>query len=712
MSDPWASLTWRAEQLPEGLEQLARHSGLPASAGRGMAAVSSDGQGRIVEWAAARLGLEAAPVEAEYAELGSFLEQSPPLIVRRGERYFLLGRGLAVLCGDGRSEKPRRDELVGLLGEEIAAEARPGVERVLERADLRGAARERARQALLGEVLHGKRVGGCWLLRPGVGVMKASTADTAVAPAPRATAVSTVWTAAGLRRWLAGFVGGMVGEYVFWLSSWWLLGWLSLGGRFDSGWLAAWVLLLFSTVPCRLIATLSAGQLAVRGGALFKQHLLAATLHKGGDEVRRQGVGQVLGRVLEAETIETHLQEGAQLLGTGSLEALLALFVLTMAGLSVGGPGWLPAGLLVLTLLGQVALTRRYLQRRREWTRRRLDLTHELVERMVGHRTRLAQQPRDGWHEEEDRDLVRYLESSRRQDRLGTALLVVGPRGFLVLGLLGLGAAFMAGAAPVSLAVAVGGVVLANRAFRFLAEAAERLATAWLAWEHVRDLARGSGGAGPASLPGGTETAQGKTVMEVRNIVYTYPGRPAPVLDGVSLRIRAGERLLIEGPSGSGKSTLAAILAGVRQPQAGLVLLGGLGREVVGEDGWRSRVVIAPPFHDNHILQGTLAFNLLMGRGWPPAEADLREAERICRGLELGPLLEQMPGGLLQLVGETGWQLSHGERSRVFLARALLQGAEVLILDESFAALDPPTLERALRFVRQEAKTLIVIAHP
>ena len=58
-----------------------------------------------------------------------------------------------------------------------------------------------------------------------------------------------------------------------------------------------------------------------------------------------------------------------------------------------------------------------------------------------------------------------------------------------------------------------------------------------------------------------------------------------------------------------------------------------------------------------------------------------------------------MPAGLQQMVGETGWQLSHGERSRLYIARALLQGAELVVLDESFAALDPETLARALRCV-------------
>ena len=66
----------------------------------------------------------------------------------------------------------------------------------------------------------------------------------------------------------------------------------------------------------------------------------------------------------------------------------------------------------------------------------------------------------------------------------------------------------------------------------------------------------------------------------------------------------------------------------------------------------------------------------------------------------------------MQLVGETGWQLSHGERSRLYIARALLQGAELIVLDESFAALDPQTLRDALAYVLEQAPTVLVVAHP
>jgi ABC-type multidrug transport system fused ATPase/permease subunit len=75
-------------------------------------------------------------------------------------------------------------------------------------------------------------------------------------------------------------------------------------------------------------------------------------------------------------------------------------------------------------------------------------------------------------------------------------------------------------------------------------------------------------------------------------------------------------------------------------------------------------------------------------------------------------MLERMPAGMSQVVGDTGWQLSHGERSRVYIARALLQGSGVVILDESFAALDPENLKRAMECVQRRAKGLLVIAHP
>ena len=201
-------------------------------------------------------------------------------------------------------------------------------------------------------------------------------------------------------------------------------------------------------------------------------------------------------------------------------------------------------------------------------------------------------------------------------------------------------------------------------------------------------------------------------MLEAHNLAFRYQGRTDPVIFGCNLQIRAGDQLLLEGPSGGGKSTLASLLMGLRSPETGLLLMRGLDLATIGAQGWRRRVVAAPQFHENHVLTGSFAFNLLMGRRWPPQPGDLEEAEAVCRRLGLGDLLDRMPAGLMQMVGETGWQLSHGERSRLYIARALLQCADLIILDESFAALDPESLHKALSYVLEQAPTLLVIAHP
>jgi len=344
------------------------------------------------------------------------------------------------------------------------------------------------------------------------------------------------------------------------------------------------------------------------------------------------------------------------------------------------------------------------------------------VEGMVGHRTRLAQEAPGHWHEGEDQALERYLELSKGIDRSTLFLLALVPRGWLMLGILGLTPAFVSGtSSPAALAVGLGGTLLAHRALKRLATGLQHLVGAGVSWKQVAPLFQAAARSQrERAFPSPHITAHnaseensfGNPLLEAHELSFRYPNRSEPVLRGCSFRISIGERILLEGPSGAGKSTLASLLTGLRHAQSGLLLLDGLDRQTLGSEGWRRKVTAAPQFHENHVLTGTFSFNLLMGRCWPPRPEDLEEAELICRELGLDHLLKRMPAGLLQMVGESGWQLSHGERSRLYIARALLQGSDLIVLDESFASLDPEILQQCFHCVLARAPALLVIAHP
>ena len=567
------------------------------------------------------------------------------------------------------------------------------IELILDNSGLRDRRRRIAREALLSE-LHGQDVlGNAWLIRP-----------AATAP------IRILVRDSRLGRLLAGVTLLHLIQYSLWIMSWWLLGWMSLRGRFEAGLFWAWMVLLLATVPLRIMTETVGGTLAIRAGTLLKRRLLAGAFRLETHEVRRLGIGQLLGRVLESETIESLSVSGGFLALTACVELLVTLFVLAS-----GAGSWLHIALLLLIVGLTFFLGLGYFRSQLNWTEQRLDMTNDLVERMIGHRTRLVQQPVDGWNGGEDLALERYLALSQQVDHCGASLSGLVPRVWLLAGLLGLAPAFIAGgSSTAALAVGVGGVLLAFQALRHLIDGGQRLAGVVIAWRRIRFLLDAAERSEPIGRPQAALVTPNpeRPILTAREVTYGYQGRGQPVLQGVDISIFHGDRLLLQGASGGGKSTFASLLAGSRIADSGLLLLHGLDRETMGGVNWRRRVVVSPQFHENHVLMGPLSFNLLMGRRWPPTKEDVEEAERTCRALGLGPLIDRMPAGMSQLLGETGWQLSHGEKSRLYLARALLQNAELTILDETFAALDPQNLQLALTYVLQHTPTLLVIAHP
>ncbi|MCY1010926.1 ABC transporter ATP-binding protein [Nannocystis pusilla] len=517
--------------------------------------------------------------------------------------------------------------------------------------------------------------------------------------------------AEGLVRRTAALAGLHAAELLLMIAAWALIGDLVFAGRTDAGWSQAWLLLLLSIVPCRMGQAAIAGDILQRAGALLKRRLLVGALALPGDLTRREGAGLLLGRVLETAAVESLGLRGGLVSLVAALEFAAAVPILALG----------PAPALHLALLAgwaalSVVLVRRTGRHLAAWTDTRGELTHHLVEAMVGHRTRLAQEAPERWHDDDDARLVRVLAREAQLNRSESLLVALLPRGWLVLGLAALLPAFVGGTAPTAtVAAAIGGVLLAQRGLSTFVVGATALLGCGVAVRQALPMLRAAEAADDGahglmlSFP---PVPEGQPIVVARGLGFRYPGRERPVLRDVDLAIAAGDRLLLEGGSGGGKSTLGALVAGLREPTSGLVLLAGLDRPTLGLVGWRRRIAAAPQFHENHVVTAPLAFNLLMGRGWPPTQAQLAEADAVCRELGLGDLLERMPSGLQQMVGETGWQLSHGERSRLFIARALLQGVDLVVLDESFAALDPATLQQALRCVLNRARAVLVIAHP
>ncbi|MGO9950124.1 MAG: ATP-binding cassette domain-containing protein [Steroidobacteraceae bacterium] len=496
-------------------------------------------------------------------------------------------------------------------------------------------------------------------------------------------------------------------ETLLLLASWASIGSGALSGRLDYGWLAAWALALATTVPLHAASTWLQGVIAVGCAGLLKQRLLAGAMAMDSDLVHAKGAGQLLSDVLESGAID-------QLGASGGIATVLALLeLLIVPPLLFWGAGFaLEAAILVGWVVLSMLLIGHNMRVRLAWSKQRLALTNQLVEKMTAHRTRLAQQAPAEWHSGEDADTERYLLASRRLDGGGARIAAAVPRGYVITGFAALAPSFVAGSATlVQLAISFGTILFAAAAFERLSFGFSRTAAAWIAWRIVKPT---FDAAGRPPLIGvlADVTTPTIAVLQARDVTFTHPGRREPVLSGCSLSVEHGDQILLEGSSGSGKSTFASILSGSRAATGGFVLAGGLDRHTLGDAAWRRRIALAPQYHENHILAAPLIFNLLMARDYPHNAQDIEDAAAVCRDLGLADLLERMPAGLNQFVGDTGWRLSHGERTRIFLARALLQRADVVLLDESLAALDPENLRQCLECIMRRAPTLIVIAHP
>ncbi len=200
-----------------------------------------------------------------------------------------------------------------------------------------------------------------------------------------------------------------------------------------------------------------------------------------------------------------------------------------------------------------------------------------------------------------------------------------------------------------------------------------------------------------------------KESVRFEQVSFCYPGAFRPALDGISLEIPAGFTTALVGPSGAGKTTLADLIPRLRQPQQGTILYDGVdGREF---DLASLRRAIAFVSQDTSFMDDSVAANLRFVR---PEATDF-ELWRALADARAADFVRALPDGLETELGERGIHLSGGQKQRLSLARALLQGTDILILDEPTSALDYETeqgIQKALEALRaSRGVTVIIIAH-
>ncbi len=201
---------------------------------------------------------------------------------------------------------------------------------------------------------------------------------------------------------------------------------------------------------------------------------------------------------------------------------------------------------------------------------------------------------------------------------------------------------------------------------------------------------------------------------EVRfdHVTFGYREGTAPVIDGLDLTIRPGEKIGLIGRSGAGKSTLVNLLLRFHDIQHGRILIDGQDIAHVTQDSLRHAIGMVT--QDTSLLHRAMRDNILYGRPDATRE-DMLAAARRAQADEFIPQLTDPQGrrGYDAYVGERGVKLSGGQRQRVAIARVMLKDAPILLLDEATSALDSE-VEAAIQQSLHElmkGKTVIAIAH-
>jgi ATP-binding cassette subfamily C protein len=201
---------------------------------------------------------------------------------------------------------------------------------------------------------------------------------------------------------------------------------------------------------------------------------------------------------------------------------------------------------------------------------------------------------------------------------------------------------------------------------------------------------------------GGGRPVEFQRQIDLQEVHYSHDGRHK-VLDGVSATLPARGLTLVVGPSGAGKTTLLDLIVGLREPDAGAVLVDGVPLPELDLRAWRRQIGYVP--QESVMVDDSVAHNVRLGEDI--SEEKIREALRDADALQF---VEAMSDGLDTRVGPGGSRLSGGQRQRLAIARALIHDPKLLILDEATSNLDPDAQEAIVSTVARLKSRMAVLA--